>query len=55
MARAVRVAIMRSLESNGYRCRLACDGVMTFAVARAGPILFGRTAHQGGGLFRALR
>ena len=33
----VRVAIMRSLESNGYRCRLAADGVMTFAVARAEP------------------
>jgi CRISPR-associated protein Csb2 len=28
---------------------------LEFAVARAGPILFGRTAHQGGGLFRALQ
>lgn len=33
----VRVAIVRTLESNGYRCRLAADGVMTFAVARAEP------------------
>ena len=33
----VRVAIVRTLESNGYRCRMAEDGVMAFAVARAEP------------------
>lgn len=33
----VRAAIQRSLESNGYRCRLAGDGATTFALARAEP------------------
>ena len=33
----VRVAIQRSLESNGYRCRLADDGATTFAMARTEP------------------
>jgi DNA-binding response OmpR family regulator/HPt (histidine-containing phosphotransfer) domain-containing protein len=33
----VRAAIKRTIESNGYRCRLADDGATTFAMARTEP------------------
>jgi CheY-like chemotaxis protein len=33
----VRAAIKRTLEGNGYRCRLADDGATTFAMARSEP------------------
>ncbi len=36
----------------GPRCGLAATLRLRFAVARPGPILLGRTAHAGGGLFR---
>lgn len=38
----------------GGRGGLTAMMCLEFAVAHAGPILLGRTAHQGGGLFRAL-